>query len=333
MASSDRHYGVESPPAGALVVPALEAPEVELSLVVPTLDERANIGTLLGALREVLDAQPLRGYEVVVVDDDSPDQTWRVAAEQLGTWPALRVVRRRHQRGPATAVARGWQCARGDILGTINADLQHPPELLPRMLAALDGADLVVASRYVDGGAVGAWPAHRRLGSRAARRVGRVLLPQVFGRVADPLSGYYLLRRKVIAARELAPLGYKSLIEVLARGRSAAVRECPYTMRQRGRGTSKLGPQHAAESSPMCCACAPPRNAADGDSRSPLCTKRLSALEPGCPPPGLPSTDDRREGTPRLQVCGLPRRARLRPPRRSGRHRRTSWRSAPRCRK
>jgi dolichol-phosphate mannosyltransferase len=232
---------VETPLTGPMIVPPVAPIEpLELSLVVPTFNERANLADLLSALRGVLDAQPLSGYEVIVVDDDSPDATWQAAADARSIWPALRVVRRRGARGPAGAVVRGWQLARGAILGTINADLQHPPALLTRLLAALAEADVAVASRHAAGGDMDGWPMHRHAASALASGLGRALLPRVFERLSDPLSGFYLLRRDVIAGRELDPRGYKSLIMVLAQGRDATVRECAYTMQPRRHGASKL---------------------------------------------------------------------------------------------
>jgi len=231
------------PPAqdGALIVAAAaDAAGIELSLVIPTLEERENLVAFAAAVRAVLDASGRR-YEVIVVDDDSADQTWRVAEEMTAAWPALRVVRRRGERGLARAVVCGWQVARGDILGTINADFQHPPAVLTALLAAIDGADLAVASRYAPGGSVGAWSPWRRLATRLARTAGRLVLPGVFARVADPLSGCYLVRRAAIAGVELRPLGYKTLLEVLARGRVRTLRECPYAFAPRRRGRSKAG--------------------------------------------------------------------------------------------
>jgi len=241
MHSSATAQAEQSAPGGALIVPHLAGEtEIEVSVVVPTLDEGENIVALIGALCAVLDATRRR-YELIVVDDDSADQTWRLAEAQCATRPALRVIRRRGERGLARAVIRGWQVARGEILGTINADWQHPPAVLSAMLAAIDGADLVVASRYAAAGSVGAWSPWRRFAARVARRAGHLLVPAVFARVSDPLSGCYLVRRAAIAAVELRPLGPKSLLEVLARGRVETIRECPYTFQPRRRGHSKAG--------------------------------------------------------------------------------------------
>jgi dolichol-phosphate mannosyltransferase len=219
---------------------------VELSLVIPTLNECANIRPLLRDVHSVLAAAPLRGYEVIVVDDDSADETWRAAAALSVDHPWLRVVRRRGERGVAMAVVRGWQAARGEILGTINADFQHPPSVLGALIAALDEADVAVATRYAAGGGDDmTWP--RRLASRAARAAGRIALPEVVGRVSDPLSGCYLFHRRVIAGIVLCPSGYKSLIEILARGRAMRIRECPYAMSQRASGRSNMRLRHWAE--------------------------------------------------------------------------------------
>jgi dolichol-phosphate mannosyltransferase len=132
-------------------------------------------------------------------------------------------------------------------VGTINADFQHPPEVVAPMVRALEGADLVVASRYVEGGGMGNWRWYRRLTSWAAHAFGVAVLPQVFGRISDPLSGCYMVRRAAIAGVELHPLGFKTLMEVTVRGRIGQVRECGFQMRDRERGRSKAGMRHTVE--------------------------------------------------------------------------------------
>ena len=148
----------------------------------------------------------------------------------------LRVVRRQNEGGLAVAVIRGWQVARGKILGTINADFQHPPDVLGRLLEREAGADLVVATRHGDGGGLGDWGLARRISSWGAAQIGRWLLPQVYARVSDPLSGCYLVRREAVAGVVLKPLGYKSLMELLVRGNVGEIHECGYEMRKRVRG-------------------------------------------------------------------------------------------------
>jgi len=236
-------------PAGSLIVPPLAAFQDApvLSLVIPTLNERENICDFLAAVRRNLDLALPGGYEVIVVDDDSPDHTWEIAAGLMPEFPELRVVRRQNEGGLAVAVIRGWQVARGTILGTINADFQHPPDVLPRLIERCTGADLVVATRHGDGGGVGDWGLLRRITSWGASRIGRLLLSSVYARVSDPLSGCYLVRRAAIEATELRPLGYKSLMELLVRGRIGEIRECGYEMRKRVRGQSKVHALHPAQ--------------------------------------------------------------------------------------
>lgn len=232
---------IECAPGGPLAVPVLTGPgRLLLSLVVPTLNERSNITEFLRAVRRELDGALPGRYEIIVVDDDSPDGTCEAAASLMREFPELRVARRRGESGLARAVMRGWQAAGGEVLGTINADFQHPPSILPRMIGALGDADLVVATRYARGGGVGDWNWPRRVASRVAQFAGRVLLPEAFARLSDPLSGCYLVRRDAIARVEFHPLGYKSLMELLVRGRVRRVRECAYQMRRRTRGQSKV---------------------------------------------------------------------------------------------
>jgi dolichol-phosphate mannosyltransferase len=239
-------------PTGPLRVPARaemgftqEAPV--LSLVVPTFNEAENIESLLRRIRSLLDPRLGSRYEVIVVDDNSPDETWKVAARIQVGYPRLVVLRREQERGLSSAVVRGWQVAGGDILATINADFQHPPELLPKMLELVRAADLVIATRLGAKGSFGEMPWLRRLLSRGARRTGQFLVPQIFNRVSDPLSGFYLLRREAIAGIELRPTGFKTLIEVLARGRVKTIEECAYAMQERRRGTSNVRWRHSVE--------------------------------------------------------------------------------------
>jgi dolichol-phosphate mannosyltransferase len=232
-------------PTGSFRVPARaemgfshKAPE--LSLVVPTYNEAENIKPFLQRVRSLLDPGLGSRYELIVVDDNSPDETWKVAAEMQCGYPQLVVLRRENERGLSSAVVRGWQAAGGHILATINADFQHPPELLPKMLESVRSADLVIATRLGATGSFGEMPGLRRLLSRGATRFGQFLVPEIFNRVSDPLSGYYLLRREVIGGIELRPTGFKTLIEVLARGRVETIAECGYAMRGRRCGTSSV---------------------------------------------------------------------------------------------
>jgi dolichol-phosphate mannosyltransferase len=233
-------------PVGPLLVDeaaptATGGPTVRLSLVIPTFDERENIGELVGRLTRLLDPVLAGAYELILVDDDSPDRTWELALGLGRTFPQLRVLRRTAERGLSTAVIRGWQAARGEVLAVIDADLQHPPEVVLRLWEELGrGADLAVASRNVQGGGISNWSLRRRLLSRGAQLLGLMILPGVLGRVSDPMSGYFMFRRSVIGGVPLHPLGYKILIEVIGRGRIGRLAEVGYVFRERSEGESKV---------------------------------------------------------------------------------------------
>jgi dolichol-phosphate mannosyltransferase len=214
-----------------------------LTLVVPTYEERDNIVGLLEAAREALAG---RDWELLVVDDGSPDGTAAAAAEFAAREPRVRVLSRRETpRDLAASVALGFRSGRGRRLGSLNADGSHDPADIPRLLAALDGgADAAVGSRYVRGGAVGAWPWLRRALSAAGTAAARAALGLS---VLDPLSGFYIVDRGVFerAGRLESARGFKVLLELLARGRPARVVEVPISFRDRRRGKSKMSARAA----------------------------------------------------------------------------------------
>jgi dolichol-phosphate mannosyltransferase len=224
----------------ARVDPALGAP-VKFSLIIPTYNEAKNIATLVEGLDALLEG-PLGGsYELIVVDDDSPDRTWEVALKLSERHPRVRVLRRQGEKGLSTAVIRGWQAARGEVLGVMDADLQYPPEVNLGLWAEIEkGADLATASRHVEGGGVSDWALSRRVLSRGAQLLGLVLLPGVLSRLSDPMSGYFMVRRSALAGVELDPVGYKILVEVVGRGNIRWIGEVGYVFRERIEGESKV---------------------------------------------------------------------------------------------
>jgi dolichol-phosphate mannosyltransferase len=238
-------------PAGRLIIPGdFEAsssteknnlPRPWLSLVVPTYNESNNIEDLVATLCPLLHKATNGDYELIIVDDNSPDATWEKAQSLTSEYPHLKVMRRVHERGLATAVIRGWQVAQGKVMGVIDGDLQHPPETLVKMIDRLRlGADVVVASRHVEHGGVDNWSLTRRLLSRGAQVLGLIICPSIVGRVSDPMSGYFLVRRHAIADISLDPHGYKILLEVLGRGSANRIEEVGYVFRERIEGESKV---------------------------------------------------------------------------------------------
>ncbi|MBD2603952.1 glycosyltransferase [Scytonema hofmannii FACHB-248] len=237
-----------SVPTGALQIPELPPSTVDagsenilLSLVIPTYKERDNIKNVVTILSLLLDECIPGDYELIVVDDDSPDRTWEVAESLTQEYRQLRVMRRQNERGLSSAVIRGWQAARGRVLGVIDGDLQHPPEVLTQLLRTIQkGADMAVASRHVDGGGVSSWSFVRRFLSRGAQLLGLIILPDVLSRVSDPMSGYFMVRRNSIAGVTLNPVGYKILLEVIGRGKIGEIAEVGYVFCERVKGESKV---------------------------------------------------------------------------------------------
>ncbi len=204
-----------------------------ISVVVPTYNEAQTVPVLARRLSTALSGQE---WELVVVDDGSPDGTAAVASGLAPELP-VRVVKRPGKLGLASAVMDGWTEARGEILVVMDADLSHPPEAVPALIDTLrKGADMAVGSRYVHGGGTVDWPLRRRIVSRVACLMGNVLVP-----VRDATSGFFAVRRAVIEGVRLNPIGFKIGFEVIARGRHRRVVEVPYTFRDREHGASKFG--------------------------------------------------------------------------------------------
>lgn len=214
-----------------------------ISLVVPTYNERLNIEALVQRSGKTL-ASTGRTFELIIVDDDSPDGTADAVRSLQAIRPWLKLLVRKNERGLSTAVIAGWRISRGDVLGCMDADLQHPPEMLTKLVERMgtSGADIVVASRHVRGGGVSDWSLARRFVSWTATLMATLILPGTLGKIRDPMSGFFLLRRRVIRGAELKPLGYKILLEVLAKGDYTRIVEVPFVFEERAQGGSKIGP-------------------------------------------------------------------------------------------
>lgn len=221
---------------------------MRVSVVIPTFNERDNIPLVIKGVHGAL-ASKGNGFEVIVVDDDSPDGTWRAVEAIAAETPNVKLIRRVGERGLARAVVRGFEAARGEILAVMDGDLQHPPERLAGLISALEAgdADVAVASRHVEGGGVSDWSLIRRSVSWTATLAATWILPGTLATVRDPMSGFFAIRRSVIEGVRLEPEGYKILLEVLVRGRYDRLVEIPYTFIERQHGGSKLGPRQYGE--------------------------------------------------------------------------------------
>jgi dolichol-phosphate mannosyltransferase len=212
----------------------------KLALVVPTLNEAGNIKRLLSEVGAALGPLNLP-YEIIVVDDNSSDETAEIVFEYGQQDPHVRLLSRKEEKGLAGAVIHGWMHTDAELLGVIDADLQHPPSLLPGLLGAMaEGHDIAIASRYAAKDGVRGWNPVRVAISRASTWA---TLPfQRKGiRVKDPMSGFFIVRRDAIEGIEFETRGFKLLLEILVRGRISSAQEIPFHFGQRHAGKSKAG--------------------------------------------------------------------------------------------
>jgi len=206
---------------------------VEVSIIIPTFNERENIKKLIPRIDRTLCGYD---YEIIVVDDSSPDGTALTAKELACNYP-VRVIVRPEKSGLASAVVEGFRNTEGECIGVIDADLQHPPERIKDFMhAVFNGYDIAVGSRYIDGGKIEGWGWFRYMVSKGA-----ILLSSPLTSVKDPVSGYFFLRRKVIEGVSLNSQGFKILLEILVKGNYDRVMEIPYIFKLREEGESKLG--------------------------------------------------------------------------------------------
>jgi dolichol-phosphate mannosyltransferase len=227
-------------PATHLLSSAAEAERTQdkLALTIPTLREAENISGLLDHVRSVLDPLGIR-YEILVVDDDSRDGTEEIVSAISRRDPRVRLLVRKGQRGLSGAILHGWQNTDAAILGVMDADLQHPPELLPKLIAAiLAGRDLAIGSRYTAGGSLRDWNPVRKLISAAAVWV-TWPIQRAGLRAKDPMSGFFFVRRECVEKIPFQRSGFKLLLEILVRGHIRSVEEIPFAFGQRYRGASK----------------------------------------------------------------------------------------------
>ena len=210
---------------------------MEISIVIPTYNESENLPILIEKISGVMDGSKIPG-NIIVVDDDSPDGTWKTALELKKTFKNLEVLRRQDKRGLSSAVLEGFSMSKSPILGVMDADLSHPPEKIPELVEPIikGHADITIGSRYIDEGGTEKWSAGRRIYSKIA-----TLLVLGLTKVKDPMSGFFFLRREVIENRELNPLGFKIGLEILVRGDYENVTEVPILFGDRIHGESKLG--------------------------------------------------------------------------------------------
>lgn len=212
---------------------------LELAIVVPTFNERANIPVLLDRLAAVLTGV---SYEVIVVDDDSTDRTWEAVRGVAAYQQRVRVIRRVGRRGLASACLEGMMSTAAPYIAVMDGDLQHDETILPQMLdtAMKESMDFVVASRNITGASMGGFAKDRVRLSNLGLKLARLILP---ADVTDPMSGFFLVDRRFIddVIYDTSGVGFKILLDLLASAkRPVRIAEVPYTFRTREAGESKL---------------------------------------------------------------------------------------------
>lgn len=211
----------------------------KLSVIIPVYNEKENIEEVVRRTEKTLGNNT---FELVIVDDNSPDGTGKIVKQLNEVYGNLKLMHRSNTLGLSSAILAGFERSnRGShIFAVMDADLQHPPELLFKMYREiLKGNDLVIASRYVTGGGISAWSLRRKIISRLANLVAHVLLPET-RIISDTMSGYFMIKRSVLANTKFKSVGYKILIAILVKGNYNNLSEIPFLFEPRKNGRSNL---------------------------------------------------------------------------------------------
>jgi dolichol-phosphate mannosyltransferase len=217
---------------------------MSLSIVIPVYNEAGNINLLLKKI-----AQALVGikYEIIFVDDSTDETPMVIQHEAQQNNINIVIEHRENQKGLATAVLRGFELATGDFIAVMDADLQHPPEILRGMYCAmLYGADICIPSRFIPGGSDGGLDCYRKMVSLGARSIGKCAIHNL-KYISDPTSGLFMLRRQMLEGVKLNPVGWKIGVEILAMCPYNKVIEIPYVFQRRNNGKSKLSTKVSIE--------------------------------------------------------------------------------------
>lgn len=210
---------------------------MDATIILPTYNERENIAAAIAAISEAMAART--AWEILVVDDDSPDRTWELVEQISQTDQRVRCYRRLDRKGLSSAIVDGLSLGRGERLVVADADLQHDLSKIPDLIDALDRAPIAVGTRYSNGGGTSTWSFHRKSMSRAATLACQMALGI---RTSDPMSGFFAIRRSAFqqVGPKLNPRGYKLLMELLYLLRKDPVAEVSYVFSPRRAGESKL---------------------------------------------------------------------------------------------
>lgn len=208
----------------------------DLTVIIPTFNEEANIRNIVMAVDAVFHEHSLNG-QILVVDDNSHDGTIGIVRDLMRINEHVSILVRGEDHGLSQSVADGFAHAASDVFIVIDADFSHPPVLIPRIYEEIKKSnDIVIGSRYMEGGGIRKWPLKRRAISLGATFLGRLLFPDI----TDPVSGFFAVKKEVVEKAPLKPRGYKILLEVLGKGSWKTAREIPFEFVDRESGASKL---------------------------------------------------------------------------------------------
>lgn len=204
-----------------------------LSIILPTYNEATNISTLIPMIAKYMKK---RVYEVVVVDDNSPDGTAHIARMLQTAGHPVRVIVRKRARGLASATVRGIRAAKYPLIAVMDSDMQHHPRYLPKMLRAIEqGADMAIGSRYVAGGCF------RKLSlARQALSLAALCITKPLTGVNDPLGQFYMVRKAAVRTIQFRKQGFRLSIEIMVKGSVQRIVEVPIAFQKRFTGESKL---------------------------------------------------------------------------------------------
>ena len=212
-------------------------PKFDLSIIIPTYNERENISLLLEKVFNEFKENKIKG-EVIVVDDNSPDKTGDLVESLTRKYRDLRIVHRKGKLGLSSAVLEGWKISKGEVFGVMDADLSHAPEKISELFFPIqkEGIDFTIGSRYIKGGKIIGWNFKRKILSYFA-----TLLARPFTSIRDPMTGFFMIKRKCVDFNKLNSKGFKILLELILKAKYNQVKEIPIVFTNRIKGKSKAG--------------------------------------------------------------------------------------------
>jgi len=211
---------------------------MNLSIILPTYNEKENIiETITKIQKEIAKTQD---YEILVMDDNSPDLTWKIVNEYYKKNQNIKSIRRMTKRGLSPAIIEGFSKAKGNIFLVMDADGQHDEKIIPKMLENIKNNDIVVGSRFIKGGSVEGWSKFRIFESKFAAMLAKPILSK---KIKDPMSGFFMLKKDFFekVKHNLYGKGYKILLDIVFNSNNSKIKEVPFKFKIRKKGESKLG--------------------------------------------------------------------------------------------